>query len=163
MALDTELQRRLGALLSQRWAALASNGREGPECSWVALAPEPGLEGFLLHLSDLAPHTGNLRRDPRVSLAISEAERPGEDPQTLARITLLGEAQEIPRDYNDYTAAVHCYQRWLPTSVPLFDFSDFRLFRVIPRQARFIGGFAQAHRLDAKALQALDKTLTWPD
>lgn len=160
MTLDAELQRRIAELLlGHRWAALASTGKQGAECSWVALALEPGLRGFLLHLSDLASHTGNLRRDPRVSLAISEAECPGMDPQTLARLTFFGEALEISRDRPDYPAAVACYQARLPDAIALFEFTDFRLFRVIPHRARFIGGFAQAHHLDARALTELGSAL----
>ncbi|MGB5065009.1 MAG: pyridoxamine 5'-phosphate oxidase family protein, partial [Candidatus Competibacter sp.] len=75
---------------SRRWAALATQGPDGSEASWVAYVPEPDFSGFLLHLSTLSAHTRNLLADPRAGLAISEPERDGEDPQTLARVTVQG-------------------------------------------------------------------------
>ncbi|HKJ76630.1 MAG TPA: pyridoxamine 5'-phosphate oxidase family protein, partial [Gammaproteobacteria bacterium] len=60
-------------LRQQRWAALASLGRDGrPLASMVAYAAEPDLSAFYLHLSRLAAHTGNRLATPEASLAISE-------------------------------------------------------------------------------------------
>jgi putative heme iron utilization protein len=79
--MNLEEQRLMAGLIrSRRWAALATQGPEGPEASWVAYVPEADFDGFLLHLSTLAAHTRNLLADPRVGLAISEPERDSEDP-----------------------------------------------------------------------------------
>ena len=161
MTLDRAQQQRIHRLIQgHRWAALASVGQDGPECSWVAHAPEPGFQGFLLHLSDLASHTRNLLREPRASLAISEQERPDTDPQTLARLTLFGSVAQIARDDPAYPAAAARYQQRLPDAVPLFEFGDFRLLRFRPARVRFIGGFARAFSLDAAALTALADAVT---
>lgn len=152
--MNLQEQRALVALIrSRRWAALATQGSEGPEASWVAYVPEPGLGGILLHLSTLAAHTRNLLADPRAGLAISAPERAAKDPQTLARVTLQGVVMVIAQDSEDYSVAVRCYQERLPGSIPRFGFSDFLLLRLTPTRIRFVGGFASAHTLDGAALR----------
>ena len=151
--MDIQEQRLLAAVIREhRWAALASQGADGPEASWVACAVAPDFSFFLLHLSRLAAHTRNLVQVPRASLALSEREREGEDPQLLVRVMLKGRAEVIPRHHPDYTVAAQLYQKQLPASVPLFEFEDFLLFRFVPIQARFVGGFGRIRTLDATVL-----------
>ena len=138
----------------RRWAALATQGPEGPEASWVAYVPEADLGGFLLHLSTLAAHTRNLLADPRAGLGISEPERDGEDPQTLARVMIQGRVTIFPKDSPDYQEMARRYQEQLPGSTPRFEFGDFLLLRLIPARIRFVGGFARAYTLDNAALRA---------
>jgi putative heme iron utilization protein len=144
----------LTLIRDRRWAALATQGPDGPDASWVAYVPEPDCSGFLLHLSTLSAHTRNLLAHPRAGLTISEPERDDEDPQTLARVTIQGEIATIPRDHPDYRSATLCYQERLPASVPRFEFGDFLLLRLIPIRIRFIGGFARAYTLDYDGLRA---------
>jgi hypothetical protein len=42
----------------------------------------------------------------------------------------------------------------LPAATQLFDFPDFTLFRFIPSEARYIGGFARAYTLTPEQLRA---------
>ncbi len=144
----------LTLIRDRRWAALATQGPDGPDASWVAYVPEPDCSGFLLHLSTLSAHTRNLLALPRAGLTISEPERDDEDPQTLARVTIQGEIATIPHDHPDYPSAALCYQERLPASVPRFEFGDFLLLRLIPVRVRFIGGFARAYTLDYDGLRA---------
>ncbi len=137
-----------------RWAALATEGGEGPEASWVAYVAEDGFTSFLLHLSQLAAHTRNLLQDPRACLAISERES-DRDPQTLARVTLQGRVAIIPKETEDYAVSSQRYRQRLPDSEQLFEFGDFMLFRLVPSKARFVGGFARAYTLDAEGLRTL--------
>ncbi|MDG4553395.1 MAG: pyridoxamine 5'-phosphate oxidase family protein [Candidatus Competibacter sp.] len=138
----------------RRWAALATQGPDGPDASWVAYVPEPDCGGFLLHLSTLSAHTRNLLAHSRAGLAISEPERDNEDPQTLARATIQGEVAILSKDNADYREATQRYQERLPDSAPRFEFGDFLLLRLIPIRIRFIGGFARAHTLDRAGLRA---------
>jgi putative heme iron utilization protein len=149
-----EQQLMVELIRDRRWAALATQGPEGPEASWVAYVPEAGFGGFLLHLSTLAAHTRNLLAHPRASLAISAPERENEDPQTLARVMVQGEVAIIPKDCADYRDAARRYQERLPTSTPRFEFGDFLLLRLTPVQVRFVGGFARAYTLDDAGLRA---------
>lgn len=144
---------------AQRWAALASLGRDGrPHASMVAYAPEPDLSAFYLHLSRLAVHTGNLLATPEASLAISEPDAGAGDPQTLARVTVSGRVEEIVRSGEDHRRGRHLYLRRLPDAEPLFSFADFVLFRFRPEQIRYVGGFGQAVTLSAERLRRPDPT-----
>lgn len=149
-----EQQLMADLICGRRWAALATQGPEGPEASWVAYVPQADFGGFLLHLSTLATHTRNLLADPRAGLAISEPERDGEDPQTLARVMIQGRVTVLPKDSTDYREMSRHYQQILPGSTPRFEFGDFLLLRLTPARIRFVGGFARAYTLDDIALRA---------
>lgn len=144
-----------GLLGGQRQAALGTLAEGAPFVSMVAYAPEPEFAGFLLHLSKLAPHTLHLLADPRTALLICVPDGPTvENVQTLARITLVGAAVPLPRDTPDYSAARVRYLEHLPAAAMLFDFPDFDLYRLTPREARYIGGFARAFTLTPEQLRA---------
>ena len=154
-----ELHSMIRLIRNQRWAALATQGADGPEASWVAYAPEPDCVGFLLHLSTLATHTRNLLADPCAGLAISEPERDDTDPQQLARVMIQGRVMVIAKDGTDYRQATTCYQRRLPDSPRRFEFDDFLLLRLTPIRIRWVGGFARAYTLDSAGLQAAAQSL----
>lgn len=144
-----------GLLRGQRQAALGTLRDGTPFVSMVAYAAEPGFAGFLLHLSRLSPHTQHLLADSRASLLMWEPDRPEvEDVQTLARITLSGAATVLPKDASDYPAARARYLERLPAAAILFDFPDFELYRFVPSEARYIGGFARAYTLTPAHLRA---------
>lgn len=149
-----ELAAIAALIRGQRQAALGTLDAAGtPFVSLVAYAAEPGFAGMLLHLSGLSPHTGQLIAAPRCSLLVSEPDDARDDPQTLARITLLGHAAPLPRDGDDFAAARACYLDRLPAAQLWFDFADFTLFRFVPAEARFVGGFARAYSLTAARLR----------
>ena len=59
----------------------------------------------------------------------------------------LGTAMPIPAESAGYATARECYLAQLPSAAPLFDFPDFALFRFVPSEARYIGGFARIYTL----------------
>lgn len=138
----------------QRWAALATLKNGAPSASMVAYVAEPDFSGFLLHLSRLSTHTQNMLACPRASLVISEADTGEGNPQTLARISINGIVKEIPRDESEYGYARGLYVERLPNSEMLFGFGDFILFRLIPEEARYVGGFARAVSFTTSQLRA---------
>ena len=142
-------------LREQRQAALGTSTADGaPFVSMVACVPEPDFGGLLLHLSGLSPHTGHLRRDPRAALMVYEPDGPHvADVQTLARLSLSGRVAVIPRDTPEYAAGRARYLERLPAAAMLFDFPDFALFRLIPSEARYVGGFARAYTLTPEQLR----------
>lgn len=152
-----ELAQLARLIRGRRWAALGTVTRQVPLASMVAYAPEPDFSGFLMHLSQLARHTKNLLANPHASLAISEPETGAENPQTLARVSIQGEVDFLPSDAPGYAEAAETYKRRFPASVPLFDFGDFILFRLVPREARFVAGFASAHTLSVSQLKEAAK------
>ena len=117
-------------LRAERIAALATLRDGWPFASMVAFAPEADFSGFLMHLSSLSPHTRHLAADSRASLLITERDDGREDPQTLARITLIGQVAQLAPDAAEYRAACDLYGARLPASAMLFDFAD-RLRRVV--------------------------------
>ncbi len=143
----------------QRVAALGTLREDSPFASMVAYAAEPDFGGLLLHLSRLAPHTKHLLAHPLAALLIHERDDNRDDPQTLARITLVGAATPIAAESAAFAAARACYLARLPAAAPLFDFPDFALFRFVPSEARYIGGFARAYTLTLEHLRQAAKTL----
>jgi putative heme iron utilization protein len=120
----------------------------------VAYACEPGFAGFLLHLSRLSAHTRNLLASPSASIAISEPDTdPVRNPQILARVSIQGEAWPLQKDPKGYEEAKALYEKRFPDSSPLFEFRDFLLFRLVPREARFVAGFAMAYTVDLEELK----------
>ena len=153
---DDQRTRVRGLILEQRWAALATLAQDGgPSISFVAYTPDPGFTGFLIHVSRLASHTHNMLTRPAVALAISETDAGEIDPQQLARITIHGTASVIRRGTSDYISSRERYLTKLPQSERLFGFEDFVLIRLLPREARYVGGFANAFTLTAAQLEQI--------
>jgi heme oxygenase (biliverdin-IX-beta and delta-forming) len=138
---------------SQRVAALGTLRDDSPFVSMVAYAAELDFGGLLLHLSRLAPHTKHLLAHPRAALLIHERDDERDDAQTLARITLVGAATPIAAESAAFAAARACYLSRLSAAAPLFDFPDFALFRFVPSEARYIGGFARTYTLTPEHLR----------
>ncbi|MCK5639204.1 MAG: pyridoxamine 5'-phosphate oxidase family protein [Gammaproteobacteria bacterium] len=144
------LPQLLQLIRQHRWAALSSiDHKQLPAASMVAYVLEADHKalhkGLLLHLSRLATHTGNLIRQPECALVISENDGGTGDPQELERVSLRGRVEIIERDTEDYQQSAKLYLQQLPDAEQLFEFSDFMLFRFVPENLRYVGGFANAH------------------
>lgn len=139
------LARRL--LAEARFGALATcdpGGGPAPLVSRVAVAPEPGAA--LILVSDLALHSRALAADPHCSLLLGEPGPKG-DPLTHPRMTLVAQAALTDK------AALRAH--WLslhPKAGLYFDFTDFRMLRLVPSVVHLNGGFGKAYRLTAADL-----------
>jgi putative heme iron utilization protein len=131
---------------AQRWAALATSDSGEPLASMVAYAIEPSGAALLFHVSQLAQHTRNLLEHSRCSLVISEQDTSEGDPQRLQRITVAGTASVLHRNDEDYLGAAEAYIERFPDAQMRFELGDFLLFRFMPDDARYVGGFARAAR-----------------
>ena len=138
---------------SSRVAGLGTLREGSPLVSMIAYLPEDDFSAFYIHVSQLAQHTQDLLADPRAGLLISEPDDNRSDPQTLARISILGVAEQVAKNSLDYPATQSRYVLRFPQSAPLFGFGDFGLWRIIPTSARFVAGFAQSYNLSADALK----------
>jgi heme iron utilization protein len=121
-------------------ATLATQLDGQPFASLVthAVAPDGAL---LLWLSTLSQHTRQLDQEPRCAI-LSQGAPTTANPQTAPRITITGLAERV-----DNTALK---SRWLarhPYAAQYADFADFGLWRIAPRGALLVGGFAAAHRI----------------
>ena len=97
----------------------------------------------IILISDIAQHTRNIKRDPRVSLTVFD--RDADDPQAGSRLTWIGDCESI--DSSD-TETRHRYLRYFPSAESYFETHDFSFYRVRLRRARFIGGFGQIYWIE---------------
>lgn len=141
-------------LKAQRIAALGTLHDGEPYVSMVPFALLPRGPDFIVHVSSLAAHTGDMLANSKVSLLVTSPES-GVAPQAVARVTIQGEALQIPRAAATYPEAREAYLRRFPDSAPMFELGDFSLFAIRARIARFVGGFAQARTLTADGLATI--------
>jgi putative heme iron utilization protein len=135
--------------LSQKMATLATSMEGHPYASLVTYAPTPDEKGLLLLLSRLAVHTKNILQDARVSVLIVEPGDAARDPQTLARVCLIGTLQMIARADAEYSSLAETFRAKV-SSEHLFALADFELFRLSLKEARYVGGFARATTISSE-------------
>ena len=149
----------LAALITEeRQAALGTLAEGTPFVSMVLYAvdndPVAG-PSFIIHVSRLSPHTRYLEAEPRASLLIARPDAGDDetDPQALPRVTIQVVATPLAPGSEPYERAKAAYIARLPRAEYLFSFPDFTLFRLVPTEARFIGGFAKAFAFSATRLR----------
>jgi len=151
--MNAEQSAKLRELLTGRsTAALGTLHAGAPYVSMVPFALLPDLPAFVIHVSRLAAHTGDMLAEPRVSLLINAGEQAGASPLALPRVTLLGTAQPLAHDAPEYPAARQAYIARFPEAAAMFNLGDFSLFIITPTEARWIAGLAQARTLTPAAL-----------
>lgn len=103
----------------------------------------------LLLVSALAEHTKNLLADPRISLALIDADA-GEVP-AAARLSLTGDAEA-------FTPDAHLMARYLRFEPAAEDYLqlDFIFFRIVPKRLRYIAGVGRMGWIEAPAWAELD-------
>ncbi len=150
MSLSSDLQRTLVSLIrSQHVAALGTIRMGAPEVSMVLYLPANDLSAFFMHISGLAHHTQNIKREPRVSLMIMESSSDSKRTQQLPRVSVQGRANPFSPESEGYTEIRQAYINRFPESEMMFTLGDFGLYRIDPVSGRFVAGFAQAHNLTA--------------
>ncbi|MBB3998137.1 putative heme iron utilization protein [Aureimonas pseudogalii] len=70
------------------------------------------------------------------------------DPLSQPRMTLNGDAEEIPRSHEAFSRVRRRFLARHPTASVYAEFADFAWMRVHIQQASLVTGFARAHRLD---------------
>lgn len=126
-----------------------------PFVSMVPFALLPRGPDFVIHVSALAAHTGDMLANSKASLLVIAPEGEGVPPQARARITIQGEALQIPHAAAIYPEARETYIRRFPDSAPMFELGDFSLFAIRARLCRFVGGFAQARSVTGDGLATI--------
>lgn len=121
------------------FGTLATQSLELPGYPFASLLPyvpdERHRPVFLL--SALAEHTKNALADPRASLLLHDAA--AGNVLAAERVTLLGEVRRIePSD-----ALIARYRRYQPDADRYLALGDFAFFRMVPRTARYVGGFGR--------------------
>jgi hypothetical protein len=154
---DRALLARL--IRGERIAALGTLRQGAPLVSMVLFLPAADCAAFHpaafhLHVSRLAWHTQDMTADPRVSLCIAQADDAREDPQTLARVSIRGDAVQLPNEGAEHERLKADWLARHPASAINFQLADFHFWRLAPRDARFVAGFGRIHNLSAKDLHA---------
>jgi heme iron utilization protein len=124
-------------------AALGTlDGAGAPYVSLVMLAVDHDAAPLLL-LSDLADHTRNFARDPRVSLLLDGTHGMA-SPLAGARATLMGRIERV--------TTAHQLTRYIARhqdASGFAGFADFNLYRVAVERAHLVQGFGKIHWIEA--------------
>jgi nitroimidazol reductase NimA-like FMN-containing flavoprotein (pyridoxamine 5'-phosphate oxidase superfamily) len=151
--MDQQSEEILARLLrSTRIAALGTLHEGEPNLAMVAYAFAEDFSAFYIHVSKLGKHTTDMERDPHVSLLITETDDRRPDPQTLARLSIRGTAEVLPRTEPGYAQIKKLYLMRFPEAEQLFSLGDFNLWRITPRGGRFVAGFGRAFNLGPETL-----------
>jgi putative heme iron utilization protein len=123
----------------------------------ASYAPLAWLDGdCYLFLSELAPHTRNLKRCPRISLMLIEAEGEAANPFARRRISFDGNVIVVARDDLLFDRVLAEFHRRFGKVMTLIEpLPDFSLFRVCLQAGRFVRGFGQAYDLAGECLDEL--------
>lgn len=151
--MDERSEQALARLIrNTRVAALGTLHEGTPNLAMVALAFADDFSAFYIHVSRLGKHTRDMETDPRVSLLLTETDDGRTDPQTLARLTIQGTAEILPRTDPHYAQVKHNYLGRFPEAEQFFSLGDFNLWQISPQAGRFVAGFAQAFNIVPEAL-----------
>ncbi len=138
----------------QRVASLGTLRQGAPLVSMVSYLAETDFSAFVLRVSRLAWHTQDMLQDARVSLVIAETDDGRADPQTLARVTLRGEAVQRPGEGDEFQRLKQAWLERFPESAVTFELADFSFWRIAPRDARYVAGLGRTFNLSADALRS---------
>jgi len=151
--MDLEAKMVLARLIkTQHVAALGTINDGHPEVSMVTYLPAPDFTRVYIHISGLARHTKNIQKQPAVGVMICEGDSTGKDPQTLARLSLQGEARVLGLSEPEYAKVKTGYLEKYPDSEVSFGLGDFRLYAIELERARFVAGFGQIFNLTRQGL-----------
>ncbi len=145
-------------LRRERIAHLATLRQGTPMASMTLYLPAADFAAFHVNVSRLAWHTQDMAADPRVALSIAEADDGRADPFTLMRVTVRGEARQLPNEGADFEALKSAWLARFPEQAINFELADFSFWRIAPRDARFVAGFGRIHNLSAAELAACSKS-----
>jgi putative heme iron utilization protein len=152
--MNTEDSALLAALLrKERIAHLGTLRAGAPMVSMTLYLPEGDFSAFYVHISRLAWHTQDLLSDGRCALSIAETDDGRADPFTLARVSVRGEALNVPNGDAQFASLKKAWVSRFPEQAINFELADFSFWRIAPRDARFVAGFGRIYNLSADALK----------
>ena len=137
---------------SRRSLQLASIRDDGaPFASYAPFAI--GDECLYVLISEIAVHARNLQANPQASVLIVEDEDSAEELFARKRVNYLMDAEKLQEDSPEWKTGVDTlHQRLGERILNLSTLGDFKLFRLIPREGRYVKGFARAYQLEGKTL-----------
>lgn len=152
--MDQQSQQTLARLIrSTRIAALGTLHDGELNLAMVAYAFAEDFSAFYIHVSKLGKHTTDMEHDPHVSLLITETDDRRPDPQTLARVSIRGTAEILPRTDPGYAQVKAIYLERFPEAEQLFGLGDFNIWTIKPEGGRFVARFGRAFNVVLEALR----------
>ena len=151
--MDQLSEQMLARILREtRVAALGTLHEGEPNLAMVAYSFAEDFSAFYIYVSRLGKHTTDIENDPRVSLLITETDDRRADPQTLARVSIRGTAEILPRTYSGYAQVKNNYLERFPEAEQLFSLGNFNLWKITPKGGRYVAGFGRAFNLVPETL-----------
>jgi putative heme iron utilization protein len=142
----SEVPSRFDQLIrSVRVGILITMNDRGPFGSHVPFLLGENWSRLYIHISGLAQHTQNLKKDRRISLFVTEPDEPQKNPLSLQRINLQGKARPLTEEDGAYQRVKADYIRRFPQSKLMFGFADFSLWELQMNFAHFVAGFGAAY------------------
>jgi len=138
---------------NERTAHLATLRGGAPMASMTLYMAAPDFSALWLHVSRLAWHTQDMAQDARVALSIAESDDRRADPFTLMRVTIRGQALNLPNEAPEHSTLKKSWLKRFPEQAVNFELADFSFWKLMPRDARFVAGFGQIHNLSADNLR----------
>jgi putative heme iron utilization protein len=157
--MDELSEQTLARLIREtRIAALGTLHDGEPNLAMVAYSFAEDFSAFYIHVSRLGKHTADMENDPRVSLLITETDDRRTDPQTLARVSIRGMAEILPRTDPGYAQVKQNYLERFPEAEQLFSLGDFNFWKITPRGGRHVAGFGRAFNLVPEVLKKVSRS-----
>ena len=111
---------------------------------------------FYVNLSELSTHTRNLLATPRVSVMLLQAENDTKQLFARKRLSFDAEARIVERDSTRWIQVMDLFAVKFGDIMDLIrPLQDFKMFRLVPRSAFYVRGFAQAYAIEASQLELL--------
>src|SRR5688572_27214121 len=156
--MDAQSEKVLAQIIrSTRIATLGTLRDEAPQVSMVAFIFADDFSAFHIYSSRLAQHTMDMQKNKEVSLLICETDDGRSDPQSLARVSIRGKAEQIENGAPGYTLLKKQYLARFSESEQLFKLADFNFWRITPKGGRYVAGFAKAYNITAETLKKAAK------
>lgn len=129
---------------------IASCAPDGsPEASYAPFLEFDQI--FYIFVSELAKHTGNLRRDGRASIMFIEDEANAANPFARQRLIFDCKVSEITEHEPAYSQILDRLQNRFGDIVGLLrTLADFHLLALQPIQGQFIAGFGKAFTINVE-------------
>ncbi len=156
--MDDDSKKRLIQLIeNSKIASLGTNNNDQPFVSMVAFSVNENFREFYILISQLAKHSKNIAENNKISLMICQPETEADNPQTLARVSMTGNANLVERNTEEYLSAKDNYLIKNSNAEMYFNLGDFQLYKLEIEKARFVAGFAKTFNLSKESLQNLKK------
>lgn len=147
--ISEEILSFIGSRKSLQLSTLQADGT--PYASYAPFAI--GDECLYILISEIAIHTGNLRRNPKASVLIIEDEDNCNKVFARIRVNYAIDAELLTFDSDEWKLGIDTlFQRHGKPITNLSALTDFKLFKLNPSGGRYVKDFGRAYTLEGNSL-----------